>query len=67
MDISQHSELLIGSVITAVPFFVPAVSRRLAIFTNRRWAKKGFQVADAMRDGAIDPKDVERLLGGGSR
>ena len=65
--ITRHQELLVGIGLGALPLLLPAINRRLAIWTNHRWMKKGFQVADALRDGAIDPEDVERLLGGGSR
>lgn len=60
--IHQHSDLIITAILTGAPVFLPVVNQYIAKLTGNVYIKKGFAIAELLKDGLTVDEITEALL-----
>jgi len=58
----EHQEFIFGLVVAVVPILLPKVNQQLAKLTGNSYVKKGFAVAELLKDGLSIDEVTETLV-----
>lgn len=58
----EHQDIIIGVVIAIIPVLLPKVNQTLAKLTGNHYVKKGFAMAELLKDGLTADEITETLV-----
>lgn len=58
----EHQDIIIGIVIAIIPVLLPKVNQKLAKLTGNQYVKKGFAMAELLKDGLTADEITETLV-----